>query len=76
MHYRDKLRKRLLPIRVADPGDGRVMAGEREAGTLRGVPAGGVQLALLRMELADQPLRVGDAEAELLRPPWLAVEKV
>jgi hypothetical protein len=73
MHHRDKVRKRLLPLRLAGPaGDGRVMAGDREAGTLRADGAGDLRFALLRTEFLDQPLTVGSAPATLIRPEWLA----
>lgn len=72
MHHRDKIRKRLLPLRLAGPaGDGRVMAGAREAGTLRGEGAGDLRFALLRTEYLEEPLAVGGAPATLLRPAWL-----
>ncbi len=73
MHYRDRLRKRLLPVRLAGPGapDARVMAGDRVAGDLRGQRHGDLQMALVRMDHVDQPLTVDGAPAELLRPDWL-----
>ncbi|WP_448581282.1 CAF17-like 4Fe-4S cluster assembly/insertion protein YgfZ [Thermaurantiacus sp.] len=73
MHHRDKVRKRLLPLKLAGPqGDGRVMAGDREAGMLRGSGAGDLRFALLRTELLDQPLTIAGAPATLVRPKWLA----
>lgn len=72
MHHRDRVRKRLLPLRLSGPaGDGRVMAGDREAGTLRGEGAGDLRFALLRTEFLDAPLTVGGRPATLLRPSWL-----
>jgi folate-binding protein YgfZ len=76
MHHRDKLRKRLLPVRLsgASGTDAKVMAGDREAGQLRGVRHGGMQMALFRMDYADQPLTVDGVEAQLVRPDWLQAE--
>ncbi len=72
MHHRDKVKKRLLPLRLAGPrGDGKVMAGDREAGTLRGAGAGDLHMALLRTEFLDSPLTVAGAPATLVRPDWL-----
>lgn len=73
MHHRDKLRKRLLPVRLAGPSapDGKVMAGDREAGQLRGRRHGDLQMALFRMDYVDQPLTVDSAAAELVLPEWL-----
>lgn len=76
MHHRDKVRKRLLPLRVPTPlPDIRVMAGDREAGDVRGTPTGGLALALLRVELASGPLTIGGSPATLVSPPWLAREE-
>ena len=74
MHHRDKLRKRLLPVRLSGPSapDAKIMAGERVAGELRGQRHGDLQMAIFRMEYADQPLTVDGAAAELIRPQWLA----
>ena len=76
MHHRDKLRKRLLPVRLTGPSapDAKLMAGEREAGQLRGVRHGDLQMALFRMDYVGQPLAVEGAAAELMLPPWLAAE--
>ena len=80
MHHKDRLRKRLLPLRLpastdtaADDADAetRVMAGEVEAGRLRGRRHDDLQMALLRVERLDQPLTVAGAAVTLLRPPWL-----
>ena len=74
MHHKERLRKRLLPLRLAAAEaatDARVMAGNREAGRLRGRRHGDLQMALLRIEQLGQPLRVEGAAATLLPPPWL-----
>ncbi|WP_235890432.1 CAF17-like 4Fe-4S cluster assembly/insertion protein YgfZ [Sandaracinobacter neustonicus] len=74
MHHRDKLRKRLLPLRLTGPStpDAALMAGERQAGELRGTRHGDLQMAIFRMDYADQPLSVDGAAVELIRPQWLA----
>lgn len=74
MHHRDRLRKRLLPLRLSGPSapGAPVMAGDRPAGALRGARHGDLQMALLRLEGLDAPLTVDGAPAELIRPPWLA----
>ncbi len=76
MHYRDKLRKRLLPVRVQGPAppDAAVRAGDRTVGTLRGRRHGDLQMALLRTEALDLPLAIEGAPAELLRPAWLLAD--
>ena len=59
MHHRDKLRKRLLPVLFdGGPGDGVILAGEREAGTLR-THRDERGIALLRVEYVER----GDALA-------------
>ncbi len=70
MHHKDRLRKRLLPLRLTGPAapDASVMAGEKEAGRLRGRRHGNLQMALLRLETLDQTLLVEGAAATLLRP--------
>ncbi|WP_448586090.1 CAF17-like 4Fe-4S cluster assembly/insertion protein YgfZ [Thermaurantiacus sp.] len=70
MHYRDRVRRRLLPLKGAK-GEAPVMSCGREAGTLRGVGAGGLRLAHLRMEQARGPLSVGGRPVELVWPAWL-----
>lgn len=72
MHHRDRVRRRLLPLRLtADPGEARaVMAGEREAGELRAL-SGAIGMAWLRMEHADAPLAIGGAAAAVIWPDWL-----
>ena len=74
MHYRDRLRKRLLTLRVPEdaPAEGAVMAGEREAGALRGARHGDLQMALLRTEFLGADLSVGGRPVALLRPAWLS----
>ncbi|MFN3371328.1 MAG: YgfZ/GcvT domain-containing protein [Sphingomonadaceae bacterium] len=73
MHHRDRVRKRLLPLRLAGEGaeDAPVMAGERVAGSLRGRRHGELQMALLRTEQLGEPLTVAGAPAHLVRPGWL-----
>lgn len=73
MHHRDKLRKRLLPVRLSGPSaaDAKLMAGDREAGQLRGSRHGDLQMALFRMDHAGQALTVDGAAAELILPSWL-----
>jgi folate-binding protein YgfZ len=72
MHHRDRVRRRLLPVRLdGDPGEAReVMAGERAAGELRAV-AGDLGMAWLRVEQARGALRVGEVAASVLWPDWL-----
>ena len=74
MHHRDRLRKRILPVRLpVDPGDGTtIMAGEREAGTLMS-HSGGDGFALMRLEFAGPgiALMLNNAPVNLLWPGWL-----
>ncbi len=73
MHHRDKVRRRLLPVRFAgDPGDGVLRDGQgRAAGTLRSHREG-MGIAHLRVEAAAGPLTLGGAPAAVARPDWLA----
>ena len=81
MHHRDKVRRRLLPVRFAgDVVAGDVVAGGdpvlrdaqgRAAGSLRSLH-GGIGIAHLRVEAAGTPLMLGGATAEVMRPGWLA----
>ena len=86
MHHRDKVRRRLLPVRFAgDVVAGDVAAGDvaaggdsvlrdaqgRAAGSLRS-RHGGIGIAHLRVEAAGAPLTLGGATAEVMRPGWLA----
>jgi len=72
MHHRDKLRRRLLPVRLdGEPGeDTDVRAGDRSAGDLRH-RVDDIAMAWLRLELAGQPLSVGSARASVIWPDWL-----
>lgn len=69
MHHRDKVRRRLVPVRFdGPPGDSIIRdAAGRSAGTLR-TPA----FAHLRLEAAGAPLTVGDTPLAVQRPAWLA----
>ncbi len=74
MHYRDKIRRRLLPIALTDvpTGDGKVRADGEAAGELR-AHADGIGIAHLRMEAVKDALLVsvdGD-KAEIIWPAWL-----
>lgn len=71
MHHRDKLRKRLLPVRLTGAADGAIMAGAKQVGDLRGTRHDDMQMALLRVGAATGPLTVGSAPAEPVLPPWL-----
>lgn len=73
MHHRDRLRKRLLPVRLSGQhaADAPIFAGAREAGRLRGRRHGDLQMALLRTEDLAGPLTVAGEPVELLRPAWL-----
>jgi folate-binding protein YgfZ len=73
MHHRDRLRKRLLPLRLSGPApvDAQVMAGGRVAGELRGERHGDLQMAIFRTDYLEQPLSAAGAPAELIRPGWL-----
>ncbi|MGD9650599.1 MAG: folate-binding protein YgfZ [Dongiaceae bacterium] len=74
--YRGLVRKRLLPCRVEGdlPASGAmVMAGDKEAGEVRsGIALGGETycLALLRLEMLEQPLTANSAKLSPSLPPW------
>lgn len=74
MHHRDKLRKRLLGVRVPAGVDGPILCDGKPAAELRGVRHGGLQMALVRMEYADGPLDIGGVAVELLKPEWLLAD--
>jgi folate-binding protein YgfZ len=69
MHHRDKLRRRLMPVRIGG-GDGAIMAGEREAGDIRAA-SGDLGIAYLRMEYAEAALSRGNEPVEVIWPEWL-----
>ena len=73
MHHRDKVRRRLLPVRFdGGPGDGVIRDGQgRAAGTLRS-HRDGLGIAHLRVEAAAGPLTLGTGTAAVVRPDWLA----
>lgn len=71
MHHRDKLRKRLLPLRVPETGEIAIMAGDKVAGELRGQRHGDLRMAIFRMDYAEAQLTLGGLPAELVSPPWL-----
>jgi len=72
MHHRDKVRRRLVPVRFdGDTGDGVVRdADGRSAGTLRS-HRGGAGIAHLRLEAAAGQLTLGGARLAVARPAWL-----
>lgn len=73
MHYRDKLRRRLLPVRFDGvPADHVVMAGGIAAGELRS-HADGHGIAYLRIEDVAKatPLEVGGVALTVVWPAWL-----
>lgn len=73
MHYRDKLRRRLLPLDLGDATeDAAVMVGDRNAGSLRGRRHGRLRMAHLRMEYVSQPLTVGGKPVTAVMPEWLS----
>ena len=73
MHHRDKVRRRLVPVTISgDPGDATEVkdAAGRACGRLRS-RHGGQGIVHLRLEAADGPLWLGDAEVRVRRPAWL-----
>jgi folate-binding protein YgfZ len=74
MHHRDKLRKRLLGIRLPQGADGPILCEGKPAADLRGVRHGDLQMALVRMEYAGRPLTIDGEPVELLLPEWLPAD--
>ncbi len=82
MHHRDRVRRRLVPVRLAsddvgaDVGDGVVRdAQARSVGTLRSAGRSNeLGFAHLRMEAATGPLTVGDTALTVAVPAWLEPE--
>lgn len=71
MHHRDKLRRRLMPVKLPEqPSDAPIMAGSVAAGDLRS-RAGDLGIAYLRMEHAETALTQAEAPVILLWPGWL-----
>jgi folate-binding protein YgfZ len=73
MHHRDKVRRRLVPVVIdGDAGEAVEISDSagRSAGTLRS-RSGAHGIAHLRMESADQALRLGGAAVTVARPEWL-----
>ncbi len=77
--YRGLVKKRLLPVTIdgAPPAPGTpITLGARDAGEMRSA-AGGLGLALLRLEMVDaaaaegEALTAGDARLTVQRPDWL-----
>ena len=69
MHHRDKLRRRLIPVRGAGVL-GPIMAGDREAGELRS-RHGELGIAYLRMEYAEGSLTQDGSPVSVVWPGWL-----
>ena len=73
MHHRDKVRRRLVPVTLADdPGDAVEVKDDagRACGKLR-TRRGEHAIVHLRLEAADKPLFLGDAALSVRRPTWL-----
>ncbi|WP_222873698.1 folate-binding protein YgfZ [Hankyongella ginsenosidimutans] len=69
MHFRGKVRKRLMVATVSGAGD-IVRAGDQAAADVV-LHAGDQALLLMRLDYLDAPLTLGGAPATLLRPAWL-----
>lgn len=74
MHHRDKLRKRLLAVRLPEGAEGPITSDGKPAAELRGARHGDMQMAMVRMEFADRPLEIGGATVELVKPEWLPAD--
>ncbi len=77
MHHRDKVRRRMVPVRFAGNAGDAVLrdAAGRSVGTLRSHRAAGetsIGIVHMRVEAAEGPLSLGGMAAEVLRPGWLA----
>jgi folate-binding protein YgfZ len=75
MNWRAKVMKRLLPVMMAEPvgSERTIMAGDREAGTLRSFE-GARGIAYLRVEYADTLLTLGGHPVSVEWPEWLPRE--
>lgn len=76
MHHRDRVRRRIVPLRLASPepiSDAtlRDEAG-RSVGSVLGAPQSTLALAHLRLEAAGAPILLDGRPVEVLRPGWLA----
>jgi hypothetical protein len=78
MHHRDRVRRRIVPLRLAGAGAGPVGEGVlrdeagRSVGNVLGTEEGDVVLAHLRLEAVGAPILLGGAAVTVLRPDWLA----
>ncbi len=74
MHHRDKVRRRLVPVRIEGETGADVDISDsagRSVGSLRS-RHGTIGIAHLRLEAAAAPLQLGAARLSVLRPDWLA----
>jgi len=71
MHHRDKLRRRLLPVRLAgDPAEATITAGGVAVGELRR-HADGRGVAYLKLDAVAGPLTAGGVAVAVDWPAWL-----
>jgi folate-binding protein YgfZ len=70
--YRGLVKRRLIPVSLSDTGvtGTPVLAQGQEVGSLRSV-AGGLALAMLRLDALNKPLLAGNALLTPQLPPWL-----
>lgn len=76
MHHRQRLRKRLLPLRVAAPLaiGAEVRADGRNVGHIRGAAHAGLQMALLRVADIGKPLQAEGTPVMPHMPIWLTID--
>jgi folate-binding protein YgfZ len=77
MHYRNKVRKRFLPVRCAHgwpEGETSIRSGDAAAGDLKSI-CGELGLALMRVDFIDKPLTIGGQAVEVFWPEFL-LEKI
>jgi hypothetical protein len=83
MHHRDRVRRRIVPLRLAAAPagdfedrtlrDGTLRDGAgRSVGSVLGAAAGDIVCAHLRLEAAAAPIFLDGSEVSVLRPDWLA----
>lgn len=78
MHHRDRVRRRIVPLRLHGPVGGSMDDGTlrdeagRSVGAVLGEAAGDVAVAHLRLEASAAPIFLDGAAVSVLRPAWLA----
>jgi folate-binding protein YgfZ len=74
--YRGLVKRRLIPVSLSEsePPGTEILSAGQVVGDLRSV-AGGLALAMLRLDVLDKPLLAGNALVTPSRPEWMTVSR-